>query len=56
MTSGEAHKIAFNDIAFAHPHETEEAYPDEFWEYFHEKFPNIPRDKMKAMLKKTREK
>ena len=49
-TSEEMVEAVFFDI---YPHEGYAAFPEQFWNYFHKKFPNVSRKEMEEILKST---
>lgn len=51
----EANQWAFEAFCDAHPHYAYAQWPEEFWEYFHRKVPNVSREQMIQTLKETEE-
>jgi hypothetical protein len=43
-------RLAFKHFALAYPHEAYEAFPDDFWALFHERYPDATRETMEALL------
>lgn len=51
--AAEAEQAAWDCFMMAHPHEAYESNPERFWQDFHKKAPNMPRENMVALLKET---
>lgn len=54
-TDTEMEEIAFRHFATAHPHEAYETWPERFWQFFHEGWPQVSREQMEQILKETAE-
>ena len=46
-------QVAFEDIAYAHPHEVHDMDQERFWEYFHRLRPAVTREQMERYLATT---
>jgi hypothetical protein len=44
-------KEAFESLRKCYPEKLAEQYPEEYWDYFHYRFPNVTRNKMNELLK-----